>query len=59
MLRISVYNMYIILFSSNKNIGYVWKGIKQTLDLRILLRRDRPPPPGFEIPGSAPGGVQI
>ena len=26
---------------------------KQTLDLRILPRRDCAPPPRFEIPGSA------
>ena len=33
-------------------------GPKQTLDLRILPPRDRPLP-RFEIPGAAPGGVQI
>ena len=31
--------------------GYV---LKQTLDQRILPRRDRAPPPRFEIPWSVP-----
>ena len=40
--------MYIIHYSSNKNIGYVWRGIKAN------FYRAGPAPPRFEIPGSAP-----
>ena len=44
--------MYIIHYSYYESIEYVWNGIKQIPDLRILPHRDRAP--GFEIPGSAP-----
>ena len=45
--------MYFIHYTYNKNIGYMEGVSKQTPDLKILPRRDRPPPSRFEIPGSA------
>ena len=51
----SVYNyMYIIHYSSNKNIQYVWRGIKANLRSKNSSAPGHRPPSRFEIPGSAP-----
>ena len=44
--------MYFSTILTNKNVRFVWRGIKTNLRPKILPRRDRTP--GFEIPGSAP-----
>ena len=51
--------MYIIHYSSNKNIGYVWMGINANLSTKNSTAHGTAPPPRFEIPGSAPSLVLL
>ena len=46
---VRVYNMYIIHYSSNKNIGYVWRGIEAKLRSKKSIQSNSPGPPNNMI----------